>query len=218
MSVWLKEKSPDLGRVQISWRTRSITRMFIKILTWFLLAFVVALLAASVIAPFDPLGKAHSYIQLGFALLFLYGIVSSFFGYVYLGQEFAITEKAIISYQPLWKGGLLLVWLRKKFGKVNQYVEFLPWRNIAKILKSDKDLKLSLKDGTDFAIPVLPVLEFKRQADGEKPFTREIVGFLARLSKTDQELNEYALQRILERAQRFTGTLRSERAPKRRRR
>lgn len=218
MSVWMKEKSPNVGAVHISWRTRSVSRMFIKILTWFLLAFVLALLAASVIAPFDPLGKAHSYIQLGFILFFLYGIVSSFVGYVYLGQQFAIAEKAVVSYQPLWKGGLLMAWLRKRWGKADQYVEFLPWKDIAKIVKSDKDLTLLLKDGMDFAIPVLPVLEFKRKAEGDKPFTREIAGFWARISKTDKVLNEYALQRIVERAHWFTGTLRTEKASKRRRR
>lgn len=218
MSYWIKGQPIELGEALISWRCRSVSRMFIKILTWLLSAFVLAILLAIVLGPFDPHDNAHPYVRGFFLILLAYGIISAFVQNVYQGQKYLIAEKALISCQPLWKGGFLMAWLRERMGKTQKFVEYIPWDNVSKVSKTGKHLLVELKDGGgSLTVTVSPVLEFKRAAGGAKIVARRIDGLWARMFQTDKKLDKDALQQIIEKAQSASHALRESTGPKRKR-
>lgn len=198
MSYWIKEKNPDFGKIHMSWSNRSYSRMFIKILTWLLMAFVLAIISAIVVYSFVPPEKAHPLIRMLFFLVFIYGIVSAFVGCVYRGQKYSITEKELVNHQPLWKGGILAVWLRERLGVAQKYIEYLPLNKITKINKGDKHLQVVLEDEGELTVAVSPVLEVTRVVTDGTTTTRRIDGFGARLFQTDAKMDKDVLKQITE--------------------
>jgi hypothetical protein len=206
MSYWIKGNDTDLGKILVSWRHRSVSRMFIRILTWLLMAFVLSLLFAIVAAPFDPHDNVHPFVRSFFFLVLLYGIISAFLGNVYQGQQYSISERALISNQPIWKGGFLMVWLRVRLGIAHKYIEHLPWDKISNVSKADKHMQIEFSDDGNLSIAVSPVLEFVRVGESGKMVTRRIDGFWARLFEDNKKLNSNAMQHIMETARSLSQT------------
>ena len=220
MSYWLKTKNQDVGNILLSWRHRSVSRMFIRILTWLLTAFVFALLLAIILAPFDPNDTVQPYVRIFFFLILVYGIISSFWSNVYEGQEYAVSDKALLSKQSLWKGGFIMYLLRKKIMQSNKYTEHIPWEQISSTSKTDKHLQLNFKEGGNITVGVIPVLDLIRmkedsQASGR--VTRTIHGFWDRITKVDEKLDKDALKLIVEKTQSAITLLRQESGAKQKR-
>jgi len=158
MKNWQRLYNKDLGRRLYSWRQKSPSRFFMKILTWLLGGFVFGILTAIFFDVINLVDLAQNAGRIMFFVTFLSGTINAFFRFVVNGVEFVVMQKGLVAVKPASGFKTLAKFIEGFFPRLNKS-EYIEWQDIKEIKESDGELYVALKkEAGEFTLGVSPCL------------------------------------------------------------
>lgn len=200
MKNWHRLFNKDLGSRLYSWRHKSPSRFFMKILTWLLGGFVFGILAAIF---FDVIGLveiAQNAARIVFFITFLSGVVNAFYRFIINGVEFIIMQKGLVAIKPVSGLEKLAKLIERFFPRLNKS-EYLEWQEIKEIKEGNGELYVVLEEGAEeFSLGVSPCLSVTAYNEDGIGKTRESPGGRLPLFYSNPEFDKDVLRRAVQKA------------------
>ncbi len=162
MKMWKKIKQSETGETLLIWRSKSVNRFLLKILTWLLGSFVCGILTAIVLAPIINPDTAQNAARFVFFIVLIFGNINSFFNNVIHGLEFRITSKGLVGVKPFC--GIEVISKNIGLDKVSflNKNEFIPWSSFKEIETSDNAFAGILHDDKGSVVLEASHIEFPK--------------------------------------------------------
>lgn len=161
MKIWQKTKKNDFDHLVMGWRIRSVGRLFSKIFSWLLGAFVIGLLTSIFFLALQAPQLSQPMARVLFFLFFFLGISSNFYRTIVNGLEYWITGDALVQVQPFCGFEKLNSLIGGKTYPFRTEYYYIPWDNIKTVKEENEKVQIVDKQSESIIdIPVDHVLKY----------------------------------------------------------
>ncbi len=200
MKDWHRLYTNDLGGRLFSWRHKSPSRFFMKILTWLLGGFVFGILTAILFDVIGLVNLAQNAARIMFFVTFLSGVIDAFFRFVVNGVEFFIMQRGLVSMKPFSTFEMLAKFIEGLLPRLNKS-EYLEWQEIKEIKESNGNLGVILKTKEEeFLLGVSPCLSYTVYNEDGIGKTQKSTSGRLRFFYENSEFDKQALRNALQKA------------------